>query len=164
MAQEYYKDSDNVLVGVALPLPQHGNTTPTTPHGTTASSSSTTYVTSANDVVSGPNAVLHGEENLELFYVPPCEYGRPYEVSVWIDETRRRITLRGSPHARTDSDDTAAAAAAGCGVSVRPAQVTTRSLALVLQQQQQQQQTTPRTEKDRVIQAVLSKWVVDEEL
>lgn len=163
VAQEYYKDSEDVLVGLALPLPPGNTTTSTTPHRSAGASA---YVTSANDIVSGPNAVLHGEENLELFYVPPCEYGRPYGVSVWIDEGRRRITLRGSPHHIDDApaaDPDEAAGGGVCPVRQRPAQVTTRSLAHVLQQQPQPP-TKPRTEKDRVIQAVLSKWVVDEEL
>jgi hypothetical protein len=42
-------------------------------------------------------AVLHGEEQRELFAVPTCEHGHPWPVCIWIDASTRTVRLVKSP-------------------------------------------------------------------
>lgn len=124
--QEYYRSEDDVLVGMAL-------------------SRSSSYVTNAGRIASGPSAVLHGEEELEMFAVPTCEYGQPWPVTVWIDEERRTIVIRRREDCSVEQS------------SGRPA-LTPESLMQALLTNK-----SKMTKKDRVVAAVLSKWVVGEE-
>jgi hypothetical protein len=114
------------------------------------------------DATESVEAILDGEANLEHFYVPPCEYGQPCGVSVWIDEGRRRIAVRGgrvqmrpSPpdlSAKEPLSPTAGNATAAPGVTTRQVSAKVISQALRFK---------AKTEKSRVVQAVLSKWVVE---
>jgi hypothetical protein len=104
-------------------------------------------------------AVLDGEANLEHFYVPPCEHGKPYGVSVWIDESRRRIAVRGdrlqlSPSPRDGSGKAGDIIAAASAATTKQISVALISEALRFK---------AKTERARVVQAVLNKWVVEAE-
>jgi hypothetical protein len=114
-------------------------------------------------------AVLHGEQTLELFHVPPCEYRQPYGVSVWIDEGSRRIVIRGSQNADdlattktaatnviVDATTTTSAANANANVMGFRPQVSVASVRQALL-------FKPTNERDRVVHAVLNKWSIDEE-
>jgi hypothetical protein len=114
-------------------------------------------------------AVLHGEQTLELFHVPPCEYRQPYGVSVWIDEGSRRIVIRGSHHA----DALAKTKTAATNVIVDPTTPTTAANAnanvagfrpqVSVSSVRQALLFKPKNERDQVVHAVLNKWSVDEE-
>lgn len=121
LCQEYYRDEaeDQVLIG----LPIIG--------------SDSTYITAAADICAGPAAVLNGEERLEIFAVPTCEYAQPPSTRLWIDERRRLIRLeRSSTEAKTGKESlTALLHALSSKASV----------------------------KERVVAAVLQKWTIEEE-
>jgi hypothetical protein len=67
------------------------------------------YITSAKQAMEEPSklssslcdssiqrsitAILHGEEQRELFAVPTCEHGHPWPVSIWIDASTRTVRL-----------------------------------------------------------------------
>lgn len=96
------------------------------------------YVTKAAQV--GPDkVVLNGEDTREIFAVPPCEYGKPCPHSLWLDSSRRLVIL-------SNPGGTAAT------------HFSSHHLLQVLRNRK-----PPKTDKDRVIQAVLNKWNVIEE-
>lgn len=120
VSQEFYNNADDLLVGIAL-LQDNDS-----------------HVTQASAVTN--MTVLNGEERLEIFTVPTCEHGKPYPVSIWMDETVRQVRIRG------------------CSSFSSPQHLTCESILQAIHVPK------GKTHRDKVIQAVLQKWnVVQEE-
>lgn len=143
-----------VLVGSALRLSDDLRCS-----GKNGSSSIRRYATAASQVagsVSGAVPVLDGERQLETFAVPTCEYGvRPAQI--WIDEGSRRITVRGMVGGGGSSSSADGRAGNGRNLD---ALLAPESLVQALRSPVQREKATKPTEKDRLVQSVLSKWIV----
>jgi tRNA A37 threonylcarbamoyladenosine synthetase subunit TsaC/SUA5/YrdC len=99
------------------------------------------------------DAVLHGEEQREIFAVPTCEHQRPWPMTVVVDATRRVVTLQG--HTPVTSLCPVLGVTA---VGLRQAlveRVSSSATASAL--------TPSQAVKDRLIRSVLAKWTVVEE-
>jgi hypothetical protein len=140
-------------------------------HGGGGSAASTS--TTVHAAVGRVGAVLHGEETLELFHVPPCEYRQPYGVSVWIDEGSRRIVIRGTRAidrgvTKTTATCTDVTVMAACTAGTTATTTTTTAAGqhrpqVSVSSVRQALLFKPKNERDRVVHAVLNKWAVDEE-
>jgi hypothetical protein len=112
------------------------------------------FVTAASQVeesdsTTAVTAVLNGEERRERFAVPTCQHGQPWTESIWIDTDRRLIRLVKPAHHRYSPDSVAA------GVTPTTGVVTDTMLMQALRSDKQ-----PKTNKERIIQAVMLKWKI----
>lgn len=100
------------------------------------------YITKAGQVLRSDLTVLNGEESPDMFAVPPCEYRQPCSDGIWLDLQRRTVVLQSMDNRSNREHVTANA--------LLQALHNTRRVA--------------KTDYDRVIQAVVSKWKVEEEV
>jgi len=97
------------------------------------SQGSDAFVTRSTSVCSRGMVVLNGEASTDVFAVPPCSYGKPSDTVLWLDAAKRQVVLQGC--------DKKTASTVRQVLRIKP----------------------PQTDKDRVLQAVLSKWKVVED-
>ncbi|EEC44839.1 predicted protein [Phaeodactylum tricornutum CCAP 1055/1] len=97
-----------------------------------------------------PSAVLNGEERREIFAVPTCEHGRVWPISLWIDASRRLVTIRGQDP--------------GVNSTTMPLSPQNVMSSLYSTSHRRNSGLSDKSMKELLIQAVVRKWKVVEEL
>lgn len=105
------------------------------------------FVTHSSQVSTGPDAVLDGEDQREVFAVPPCELGEtPWQnrASLWLQASTQTMTIRRrrrASHAAREEDND-------------------ESLILTAQGLREALKFKPKTAQQQIVLSVLHKWKI----